>query len=180
MIGVRVLSGTGSFSPHYRAQTFSAAHPASFTLDTRVSFLEGEGSREWNWPLNCIQCQGQECVEVYIHSPNTHSWHGAQLKHRDNFTFTWNAWCISSYHSPGYILRLIFVSPFHLSHLVSSLEVLRSNFCMQFMLFACMTHISSFKYANLLIPWNTVTENVSSNKEMILLLWNPMVHYSIR
>jgi hypothetical protein len=30
----------------------------------------------------------KECVELYLHSPNTPSWHGAQLKHRDNFTFT--------------------------------------------------------------------------------------------
>jgi hypothetical protein len=27
-----------------------------------------------------------ECVELYLHSPNTPSWRGAQLKHRDNFT----------------------------------------------------------------------------------------------
>jgi hypothetical protein len=27
-------------------------------------------------------------VEVYLHSPDTPSWCGAQLKHRDNFTFT--------------------------------------------------------------------------------------------
>jgi len=40
-------------------------------------------------------CQGQrkECIELYLHSPNMPSWHGAQLiKHRDkfisNFTFT--------------------------------------------------------------------------------------------
>jgi hypothetical protein len=26
-------------------------------------------------------------VELYLHSPNTPSWRGAQLKHRDNFTF---------------------------------------------------------------------------------------------
>jgi len=25
-------------------------------------------------------------VELYIHSPNTSSWRGAQLKHGDNFT----------------------------------------------------------------------------------------------
>jgi hypothetical protein len=25
--------------------------------------------------------------ELYFHSPNTSSWRGAQLKHRDNFTF---------------------------------------------------------------------------------------------
>jgi hypothetical protein len=27
-------------------------------------------------------------VELYLHSLNTPSWRGAQLKHRDNFTFT--------------------------------------------------------------------------------------------
>jgi hypothetical protein len=27
-------------------------------------------------------------VELYLHSPNTPSWRGAQREHRDNFTFT--------------------------------------------------------------------------------------------
>jgi hypothetical protein len=30
----------------------------------------------------------KEYVELYLHSPNTPSWRDAQLKHRDNFTFT--------------------------------------------------------------------------------------------
>jgi len=30
----------------------------------------------------------KEWVELYLQSPNTPSWRGAQLKHRDNFTFT--------------------------------------------------------------------------------------------
>jgi hypothetical protein len=30
----------------------------------------------------------KECVALYIHSPNKPSWRGAQLKHKDNFTFT--------------------------------------------------------------------------------------------
>jgi hypothetical protein len=30
----------------------------------------------------------KEWVELYLHSPNTPSWSGAYLKHRDNFTFT--------------------------------------------------------------------------------------------
>jgi hypothetical protein len=29
----------------------------------------------------------KECVELYLHSPNTPSWRGAQLNHRDNFNF---------------------------------------------------------------------------------------------
>jgi len=28
----------------------------------------------------------KEEVEIYLHSPNTPSWRGAQLKHRNNFT----------------------------------------------------------------------------------------------
>jgi hypothetical protein len=28
----------------------------------------------------------EERVELYLHSPNTPYWRGAQLKHRDNFT----------------------------------------------------------------------------------------------
>jgi hypothetical protein len=29
----------------------------------------------------------KECMELYLHFPNMPSWCGAQLKHRDNFTF---------------------------------------------------------------------------------------------
>jgi len=29
-------------------------------------------------------------VELYAQSPNMSSWRGAQLKHRDNFTFIFN------------------------------------------------------------------------------------------
>jgi hypothetical protein len=32
----------------------------------------------------------KECVELYLHSPNTPSWRGAQLKHRDSFSFKTN------------------------------------------------------------------------------------------
>jgi hypothetical protein len=33
----------------------------------------------------------KECMELYIHSPNMPSWRGAQLKDRDNFTFTFTS-----------------------------------------------------------------------------------------
>jgi hypothetical protein len=29
----------------------------------------------------------KDCVDLYLHSSSTPSWSGAQLKHRDNFTF---------------------------------------------------------------------------------------------
>jgi hypothetical protein len=32
----------------------------------------------------------KEYVELYLHYSNTPSWRGAQLKHRDNFTFTYS------------------------------------------------------------------------------------------
>jgi hypothetical protein len=31
--------------------------------------------------------EAKECVKLYLHSPKTPSWRGAQLKHKDNFTF---------------------------------------------------------------------------------------------
>jgi hypothetical protein len=34
--------------------------------------------------------EAKEWVELYLHSSNMPSWRGAQLKHRDNFTFTFN------------------------------------------------------------------------------------------
>jgi hypothetical protein len=34
----------------------------------------------------------KECVELYLHSPNTPAWRGAQLKDRHNFTFTQALW----------------------------------------------------------------------------------------
>jgi hypothetical protein len=32
--------------------------------------------------------QVKECVRLHLHYANTSSWRGAQLKYRDNFTFT--------------------------------------------------------------------------------------------
>jgi hypothetical protein len=29
----------------------------------------GKATRTWSWPLISIKCQGQECVELYLHSP---------------------------------------------------------------------------------------------------------------
>jgi hypothetical protein len=37
-----------------------------------------------------LKCRGQECVELYLHSPNMPSWRVAQFlkKYRNKFTFT--------------------------------------------------------------------------------------------
>jgi hypothetical protein len=34
-------------------------------------------------------------VELYLHSPNMPSWRNAELKHRDNFTFTMKTYMYS-------------------------------------------------------------------------------------
>jgi len=45
-----------------------------------VSFPEGKAAGAWSWPLTWIYCRGQESIDLYLHSPNTPSWRGAQLK----------------------------------------------------------------------------------------------------
>jgi hypothetical protein len=57
-------------------------------MDTRGSFPGGKAAGAWSWTFISIWCRGQEWVELYLHSPNMPSWRGAQLKHRNNFTFT--------------------------------------------------------------------------------------------
>jgi len=63
------------YIPH-RVQNGSGTHLTSYPVGTRVSFLGGKAAGVL------------EFVELYLHSPNTPSWRGAQLKQRDNFTFT--------------------------------------------------------------------------------------------
>jgi hypothetical protein len=55
---------------------------------TLPSFPGGKAAGAWSWPLTPSSAEVEEYVELYLHSPNTPSWRGAQLKHRDNFTFT--------------------------------------------------------------------------------------------
>jgi hypothetical protein len=43
----------------------------------------------------------KEWVELYLHSLNTPPWRGAQLKHRDNFTFTFTGPYIDCYLRTG-------------------------------------------------------------------------------
>jgi hypothetical protein len=86
--GVRVPAGAVNFSLHHRVHTGSGAHPVSYPMGTKGSFPGDKEAGAWSWPLTSIQCRGQECVEIYLHSPNTPPCRGAQLKHRNKFTFT--------------------------------------------------------------------------------------------
>jgi hypothetical protein len=43
-------------------------------------FPWGKAAGVWSWPLPFVWCWGQECMELCLHSANTPSWRGAQLK----------------------------------------------------------------------------------------------------
>jgi hypothetical protein len=51
--GVPLPVGAGNFSPHYRVQTGSGPHPASYPLGTRRSFPGGKVAEAWSWSLPC-------------------------------------------------------------------------------------------------------------------------------
>jgi hypothetical protein len=55
--------------------------PGAFSLEIKRPGREADHSHPSSAEI-------KECVELYLRSPNTNSWRGAQLKnHRDNFTF---------------------------------------------------------------------------------------------
>jgi hypothetical protein len=69
----------------HRVQNGSGAHPASYPMGTRGSFLGGKATGAWSWPLTSIYWRGQECVGLYLRYPNTPSWRSVHLKkRRDN------------------------------------------------------------------------------------------------
>jgi hypothetical protein len=51
---VRFPAGAGNFSLHHRVQNGSGAHPASYPLGTRGSFLGGKAAGAWSWPITSI------------------------------------------------------------------------------------------------------------------------------
>jgi hypothetical protein len=84
--GVRVPAGAGNFSLHHRVQTDSGAHPASYPMGIRGSFHGGKRPGREADHSPPYSAEFKACVEPYLHSPNTPSWRGDQLKHRDYFT----------------------------------------------------------------------------------------------
>jgi hypothetical protein len=85
MIGVRDPAGAGNFSFHHRVQTGSGAHPASYPIGTRGSFPGGKAAGREADHSPASSAEVKEWVELYLPSPNTPLWRGAQ--HRYNLTF---------------------------------------------------------------------------------------------
>jgi hypothetical protein len=89
---IRVLvfhlpAGAGNFYLSRRVQNGSGAHPTSYPMGTSGSFrgVKRPGREADHSPPSSAEVK--ECVELYLHSPNTPTWRGAQLKNRENFTF---------------------------------------------------------------------------------------------
>jgi hypothetical protein len=84
----------------------------------------------------------KEWVELYLHSPNAPSWRGAQLKHRDKFTFNFYLYRIlKKYFSVGssfcfsvfFVLLLLHLSLRFIPHPVVAITNLRIHG-----MYACM------------------------------------------
>jgi hypothetical protein len=59
--------------------------PIQFVLGAFSLGVKWPGREADHSPPSSVEVK--ECVEFYFHSPNTHSWRGAQLKDMDNVTF---------------------------------------------------------------------------------------------
>jgi hypothetical protein len=60
----------------------------------------------------------KECVELYLHSRNTPSWCGAHLKHRDNFTFTFNVMLIVKWFAATAVEKFRVIATFNTANLI--------------------------------------------------------------
>jgi len=74
---IRYTAGAGNFSLQHRVKNGSGAHGASYPMRTRGCFPGGDAAGAWSWPLTSTSFQGQESVELYLHSPNMSSWRRA-------------------------------------------------------------------------------------------------------
>jgi hypothetical protein len=77
---IRFPAGAGNFSLHHRVQNGAGAHPPSYPMGTRGLSLgvKRQGREADHLPPSGAEVK--ECVELYLHSPNTPSWSGAQFK----------------------------------------------------------------------------------------------------
>jgi hypothetical protein len=63
----------------HRVQNGSGVHTASYPMGTRGSFpgVKRPGREVDHLPQSSAEVK--ECVELYLHYPNTSSWHGGYL-----------------------------------------------------------------------------------------------------
>jgi hypothetical protein len=95
MITVLFSVGAGNFSLRHRVQTNSGSHPASYPKGIGGSFRGGKAAGAWSWQLPS-SAEVKECVVPYLHSLNTSSSRGAEVKPRElcSIAFSFNLMCI--------------------------------------------------------------------------------------
>jgi hypothetical protein len=82
VLGFDSRRGLGIFLFNTASRTaLGPTHPEALTLEVKRPGRETDHSPPSNAKV-------KEWVALYLHSPNTSSWRGARLRHRDNFTFT--------------------------------------------------------------------------------------------
>jgi hypothetical protein len=77
MIGIRFPARAGNFSLRYHVQNGSGAHPASYPIGTGGSFPGGKRPGREADHSSPSSAEVKECVELYIHSPDTCTCRGA-------------------------------------------------------------------------------------------------------
>jgi hypothetical protein len=84
---VRFPTRTGNFSLHHRVQNGSGpTQPPIQCVPGALSLgIKRPGREAYHSPPS--SAEDKESVELYLHSPATPSWHGAQLKHRDFYLY---------------------------------------------------------------------------------------------
>jgi len=75
-----------SLRHHFRPALVTTQPPIQWVHGAISPRVKPPGREADQSPPSTVEVK--ESVEPYVHSPNTPSWHGAQLKHRDNFIFT--------------------------------------------------------------------------------------------
>jgi hypothetical protein len=84
---VRFPAGVGNFSLNHRVQTGSGTHPVSHPIGSDdLSLGVRPGRQADHSPPSSAEFK--ECVELYLHSPNTPSWYRAELVYF-SFSFTY-------------------------------------------------------------------------------------------
>jgi hypothetical protein len=89
VLGFNSLWGLGIFLfTTVSRMALGPAHPASYPMGTKGSFPGNKAAGHEADHSPPSSAEVKECMELYLHSSNIPSWHGAQLKHRDNFIST--------------------------------------------------------------------------------------------
>jgi len=91
MIGFRIRAGAGSFSVRHCVQTGSWAHPASYTMGAKGSFLVGKAAGAWSWPHLRLVPRWRMRGAIFP----ILQYAFIKKKHRDNFNFNFTfIWCM--------------------------------------------------------------------------------------